>query len=417
VSTRERDPSGAEAIEAALRVGRAHDLSKRAHSAAEAVRNNRTAGAGLDQKAAAEAIRKMVAALRERDERELAQLRKSLERAEDLVAALLEEQRAVRTATHETEQVGADTSTLAGLADGQRLLARNTGSLAEELMELPRAMMPGRRLGQAVDPMNRAEGELRGGSANSASAAVPAQDEAIGHLTDALAQLEALASESAEEAFRRTITHIHEELAAIAEAQRGVNEGIGKLQSTVAASGRLGRIEAREAARLAREQGEIQQMTTDIVPDLEKVPVYNWAIQRVAQWMTASRMQLDERRIDEELATTTGRIVKELEKLIAALVETQKMPGATEFAEAEAQGGGQEGDAAATASVPTVAELLVLKAMQLDINDRTLTLHGEFDAATATESQLRQLAILGEDQTEVRRLTELVVQKAQGHGP
>ncbi len=412
-NTREKDPSGADAIEDALRVGRAHDVSKRARAAVEAVRNNRTAGAGLDQKAAADAIRKMVAALRERDERELAQLRKNLERAEDMVAVVLEEQRALRAATHETEQVGADEPTFENLAGGQRVLGRNTRMLGEELMELPRAMIPARRVGQAVDPMNRAETELRG---RKASVAVPSQDEAIQHLTDALAGLEALARESTEEAFRRTITHIHEELEAIAGAQRAVNAGIVKLQSTVAETGRLGRLETREAGKLSRDQGEVRQMTADILPDLEKVPVYDWAMQRVGGWMDASRTQLDERRIDEELVNTTARVVSELDKLIAALVETQNLPATTEFAESDGQGG-EDGQTAGAAAVPTVAELLVLKAMQIDINERTRILDSAFRADSATESQLRALAILGEDQTEVRRLTELVTEKAQGHGP
>jgi hypothetical protein len=158
-------------------------------------------------------------------------------------------------------------------------------------------------------------------------------------------------------------------------------------------------------------------MTEEIMPDLEKVPVYDWAIQRVARWMETSRAHLDERRIDDQLVTTTDRIVKELDKLVNALIETQNLPATSEFAEAETQGGGQEGETADSASVPTVAELLVLKAMQRDINDRTRGLDAEFDVQSASEAQLRQLAILGEDQHEVQRLTELVTRKAQGDAP
>jgi len=85
----------------------------------------------------------------------------------------------------------------------------------------------------------------------------------------------------------------------------------------------------------------------------------------------------------------------------------------TEFAEAEMEGGGSEGEAATTATVPTVAELLVLKAMQVDINERTRALSLQFDRDAATETRLRQLTAIGEDQAEVRRLTELVTGRAQ----
>jgi hypothetical protein len=413
-STREKDPSGSAAIEDAVRVGRAHDTPKRVRAAAEAIRGNRTAGAGLDQAKAADGLRKMVAALRERDERELLQLRKELELAESQVAELLETQRSLRAATHELERLGGDEPAHAVIADEQRQLSRNTRIVGEELLEMPRALIPARQVIQAVDPMSRAESALR---AVLASTAVPAQDEATQYLTGALAGLTALAEESAEEAFRRTITHIQEELAAIAAAQRSVHQGVESLVLSTKQSGRLGRLETREAGKLAREQGDVRQMTEEIMPDLEKVPVYDWAIQRVARWMETSRAHLDERRIDDQLVTTTDRIVKELDKLVNALIETQNLPATSEFAEAETQGGGQEGETADSASVPTVAELLVLKAMQRDINDRTRGLDAEFDVQSASEAQLRQLAILGEDQHEVQRLTELVTRKAQGDAP
>ena len=65
--------------------------------------------------------------------------------------------------------------------------------------------------------------------------------------------------------------------------------------------------------------------------------------------------------------------------------------------------------------MPTVAELLVLKAMQNDINERTATLYARFDASHPTEKELLQLTLIGEDQSEVRRLVELVTTRAKGH--
>jgi hypothetical protein len=51
--------------------------------------------------------------------------------------------------------------------------------------------------------------------------------------------------------------------------------------------------------------------------------------------------------------------------------------------------------------------------MQVDINERTRVLGLQFDENAATETQLRQLTVIGEDQTEVRRLAELVTGRAQ----
>ena len=84
-----------------------------------------------------------------------------------------------------------------------------------------------------------------------------------------------------------------------------------------------------------------------------------------------------------------------------------------EFVETDTGGGQGQGELVTDRPVPTVAELLVLKALQTDINDRTQGLQQSFDIDEATEQQLRELRILGEDQAELRRLAERVTEQAQ----
>ena len=62
-----------------------------------------------------------------------------------------------------------------------------------------------------------------------------------------------------------------------------------------------------------------------------------------------------------------------------------------EFAEAESSGGGSSGSQASAQSVPTVAELLVLKAMQQDIAARTARFQGSFEAADRSPPQSGQM--------------------------
>ncbi len=407
--TREQDPSGAEAMESALRAARAQDMTKRLRAAVEAIQSNRTATAAIDQKAAAEAMRKMLAALREREDRELAQLRKQLERAEEQVAALIEEQSELKAATAEAGLVGGDGATFGTLEGEQRTLSRNSKSLGEELLEANKSVSAGRLVRKSAEPMVKAEGALREQHAESA---VQAQSDALELLEQALADLETLVQQNAEEGLRRTLAHIHEELEAMLEAQRTINGGINDLRKVVSELGRVGRAEAREASKLSREQGDVREMVAALLPRLENVVVYDWALKRVTRWMEESRIRLDAREIDETLTSTTERIASELENLIAAVVETQSLPISAEFAEAEMSGGG-EGEMGGGTVVPTVAELLVLKAMQVDINERTRVLGLQFNVDAATEAQLRELTVIGEDQSEVRRLTELVTNRAQ----
>ncbi len=411
--SREKDPAGAEAIEAALRSARANEIARHLREAADSIAANRTAAATNAQRVAADALRKMLSALQERETRELAQLKKRIDAAAQEVAALIEAQRSIFAASKEAGMRDADQSSMDALVDQQRTLSRNARFLGEELMDNESTMDAGRLVRQASSPMERAAVELR---AKSASGAALSQEEALELLTDAHELLLAAEQQTAESLFRRTLGEIRDSLEAMLAAQQSVNLGISELHSALAKLGRLGRSEARLATRLAREQLEVRGMVSTMLPELEQVAVYRWALERIGGWMDSSRAALDERLVNDELQETTSRIVRELEKLIGAIAKAESMPLDNEFTEAESGGGGGAGSTASTsAPVPTVSELLVLKTMQDDINERTAALYARFDAKNPRENDLRRLRTIGEDQEEVGRLTDLVTNRARGH--
>ena len=410
--TRAKDPAAADAVDDAVRAARARELLKHLSLAGEAIESNRTAAAAIDQRAAAEAIRAMISALRDRDARSLEELRKRLQAAEEQVARLIEDQAVLRAATTEAASLTSVEPACESLAAQQRTLARNASLVADDMAESERSESASRVVRQASRPMEQAGEALAGHKADSA---VPGQDEAIGLLERARAELEEAANRAAEEQLRHSLAQIHDELEAMLAGQLAVNEAAVKLRQAVVQKGRLGRGEARTASKLAREQADVRERVSAVLPALEKVPVYEWALERVSPWMDQSRDALDARRIDEALLALQERIARELKKLIVAIVETQSLPMESEFAEAEQTGGEGEQASGETKPVPALAELLVLKTMQIDILERTQALGGSFDADNATEEQLQRLAELGEDQVEVRRLTERVTERARGH--
>lgn len=408
-NARERDTAAVDAIDEALRAARAHELTSRLRAAAEAVEQNRTAGAMIEQKAAAKAIRKVIAALRARRDRELAELSKQLTDARDQIALLLEDQTALRDATHEAGLMNAGSTVFAALGADQRRIRLNTDAVADDLSANERTAAQATPLRRAVDAMADAQTSIH---ALSAGAAEPAQDRAITSLREALDDLEEQARQTENEAFRRTLAEMRERFEAIRNAQVEVNERIDNIKADVDRDGRLGRAQARRAVRVSRAQDEVRTLVDELMPELERVVVYRWALERVTDWMERVGISLYERRVDDDVVETAGRIVSEIEKLIAALTETEALPMDTDFVESGSSdgAGGQMGS---TASVPAIAELLVLKTLQVDINDRTRALAKTFDADRPTESHLRRLKSVGEDQTEVRRLSEMVTQRAR----
>lgn len=406
----EKDPAAGESIDAAMRAAAAADLSRRLDSASEALQQNRTAAASAEQKAAGDALRKLLAALEERDTRELAQLRKRLDRAREQVAELLDEQQTIFDVTREASTRAMDQTDWATIQQQQRSLRRNTASLADELVEMPRMDSVARPVKQAATPMTAAEDRLQ---QQAAIEALPRQTEAIELLREALAELDRVSAQSEHEALVRTLGQIEEDLDAIITAQREVLRAVVVLRAAVEAQGRVARGEAREAARLARDQAAVREMVEALRPDFEKVVVFSWALERTADRMDDARERLETRRVDGELVDVINRIIKELERLLQATIDTRTAPMDLEFTdETESDGEGQPAGEQG-ANVPTMAELLVLRAMQADLLERTASAQQTQTEDGDREAMLREIASIGEDQKEVQRLTDMLTQKAR----
>jgi len=85
------------------------------------------------------------------------------------------------------------------------------------------------------------------------------------------------------------------------------------------------------------------------------------------------------------------------------------MPLDQAFTSSSGGGGGGGGKPGQSQPVPTLAELLVLRAMQQDLIDRTHALDVSGGGQDASETQLRNIKRLGEDQEEVRRLKRVSI--------
>lgn len=396
-----------QSVEAALRAARAQELTRHLKAAGDAIGENRTSAAALEQRASSEALRGMIQALNRRERRELENLKKDVERSAELIEALIKEQELLQAQVKDSAR---DTAGWSAFQQEQRRLKGNTRLLAEELAESRRLAPAAAPTRDAVAPMEKAEAHLRG---QQSDPAITAQDEAIGFLKDALLRLREIDTLLADEEFLRSLGEIRDELEAMLNAQVGINDGAEKLRAASAQAGRLNRTEAREASRLAQQQQENRARIAALRPALAKVVVYDWALERVGGWMDFIRLRLDDRRLDDELSVAGKRIVRELDQLVRALAETQNFPKKQDFADSSAEGGEGEGGSAQAKPVPPLAELLVLKAKQLEINGRTRNLAETVDLDQASESQLRELKVLAEDQSEVRRLAERITKGAE----
>ena len=407
------DPIIAETLEDALRIARAHSVTAHAHDAARAIGVNRTAAAAIQQRAVISALHKMEAALRRRQQRALAHLRKQLTDASEQIAQLITEQQELQAATQEAALLEPQVADVATLAAGQYQLATNTSLLGQELLTRGATHMVGDVVRGASIPMKSAATSLEHSQVREAP---PRQGEAVVILQDALDILARQQEAARQEALRLSLTDVRDKLSDVLEGQQEVNSELTELASAVSTRGRLIRQDIRQAKRLASDQEELAKKLDTCRQEVAEAVVYNWALTRAAGWMDDIQVGLRDRDVNEQLVRLGDRVAHELVTLIGAIEDTLALPKESDFADSgDGGGGGANGPAAHQTQnpIPTVAELLVLKAIQHDISKRTQMMATTFDPEHATEDDLRRLAEIGDDQSELRQLAQRVASRAR----
>ncbi|MCH7812857.1 MAG: hypothetical protein IID40_02430, partial [Planctomycetes bacterium] len=365
---RQKDPAGADALDQALRAALAGEVVEHMDAAAEAIEANRTGAALIDQRTAETALSRMLAGLQERQGRQLAELAKRVEDAGQAVAEILRQQRERLDANLEARGVEAADQVFHQQAPRQRTVKRNTLRLADDLYDMPGVSGPAGLVRQAVGPMDQAATNLEEARSSDAEAA---QTEAVDLLTQAVADLDEMARKINDEAAKRSLAVVRAGLEAIRNRQQDVNDKTELLIERAADARKLTRAEYRRAARLARIQDEQRPAIEELLPRLGRAPVYQWVLETVLELVDQSGEALRRRALDEDLAENQQRIVGELDVLIDALQQAAQPHQPDRYAEGSSSGGGQPTRAAQQSAIPSVAELLVLRTMQQQLNDRT----------------------------------------------
>ena len=398
----------------ALRTARAAEISERMDQAAVALGGNRTAAAALAEAAAQTGSHNVLQALLQRQQLELEALHREMERAADAVARLLQQQIDLHRATLEVSNLGAASDALRFLADTQHRLQRNAGQLAGELTTVPETYSPAQFISKAADAMSLAETALTTTSVSNAaaSAAEPHQHDALVSLQAALDELETAAQRAREEQLLFSLVRVMNELRWIRDGQASINRQTIALVETAAERGALGRADNRRAALLANREEGLRAASTELRMILEVVPVFDYVLESIGEDMGDVRDALTERRLDEPLVDLGESIVRRLTQLIGAVDDTLALALPDEFADGQsgASGGWSSED---RRPIPHVAELMVLRAIQMDLNQRTSALAGAMNPQQADEEQLDFARRLGLEQKRLRALTLRVTQQAR----
>ncbi len=380
--------------------GRQGDLAGQAGDAAAAV-----AEAGVDASERAPDLGRAVAKMSEAT---------SALSAQGKAAAVDAQREAADALAGAAEQVAREAARAADRAskpdyERQRSEQDATGERAERLIE---EMRRGEQTDGAVTPGQAAAAEARRSMAAAASEwAAGRAEQAAAEAAEAVEKLhqvsEALSAAVAEAAARaqgEMLAQIGRKLRAMLGAQRRINEETAAIHADRrgdaydrAAQLQLRLLTDRQGAAAAEAQAVI-----DLLDDDGTTTVFPAAMGEIRADMTTVQQRLAARQTGPLTRAIGDQIVAGLTDLIAATQQPTSDGESGDRGE-NAESGGEATD---PALVPPLAELKILRLMQLQINSRTIALNkamdtGELDPDAAS----RQHILLGDRQLRVRTLT------------
>ncbi len=400
-----------ESLEAAAQTAVRQNVSERMRQAARAAGENRTSAAGVEQRAAEAGLSAMLDDLLRRVPPPAPEASESLLELAGRLRNLIGSQQQLLDATAEAAGSDGDAAARNRLADLQAPLAEEAQKLAAAA-DTAAASDPSitHRVSDAGRSMRRAESDLR---SDRASAAADAQHDALDRLNQALASAQQLADQMRAEAAARSVLALRTELTDVRVRQQAIADGAGELVRAAPDGERLSRANARKAGHLAQAQEEVRERASAVREQMGSAATFQWLMNRVLTDMAQSRDQLQQRRMDETLTAGQERILADLSRLIDAFEQLAALSPPGESAPQAEAGGGSGASPTPPDGVPPVAELLLVRALQLDLNARTQNAAAQMAHQVPSEAHLRQIHDLGRQQQELQALMRSLVESSQ----
>jgi len=259
------------------------------------------------------------------------------------------------------------------------------------------------RLQKAQQRMQEAQKKLEEAKK---SDAVEKQEEALRELEQAKAELEEILRQLREEEMARTLAMLEARFRKMLEAQVQVYEGTQRLDQVAAAD--RDRDDVIEAGRLSRKEAEIAVEADKALAVLQEegsAVAFPEAVIEIRDDMITIRDRLAEADTGALTQGVEEDVIAALEEMITALEKAQK--------DMQDQKPGQPGQAGGEQEMPlvdTIAELKMIRAMQMRVNNRTQRYTELTKSEQASEPQiLKALEELAERESRIHRITRDIV--------
>ncbi|WP_169976642.1 DUF4175 family protein [Tautonia rosea] len=442
----ESDPLAAEAMKEALQQLQREGTAAELGQAADQIGRNQMGPAGQAQDKGREAMQDLVDALKNRRENDLERLLKQLQETRSELAQAQRRQEDLLERTRQAqgqkgqqggnpqggqqpggeeaqggqqaggEQGGeADRARLQELAKEQEQLEQELRRQLQKLRKL-RADQAARAGSRAASRMGNAGQNLDEGDGE---AAIRNEEDALKDLEQAIADTDQAIQEAQDRLLMEQFAKIRDQLRAYNDRQKRLLEETEAFEARRrAGGGRLSRADSFDVRNLGRAQAGLKDETASLAERLDGAPVFKLSLERAIARMVEAAENLGEIDTGSETQRAEEDASRWLERLVASLdppnEEDQEQGG-----QQQQQGGGQgqPGQGNQGDGIPAEAQIRMLKAMQEDINLRTLELDElKQRDEPLSEAQEQEFVRLEEDQHTIADLLRDLIRPRRPDG-
>ncbi len=389
------EPGSGETLKEALQHATEQAVADQLREAAADIADNQTGKAEQSQQQALDGLKGVEDILKQR-QADSESLVKKLKEAEEQLNSLRSEQEELKkkmAAAEQMENAEERQQELEQLGKQQEELQQNLAKLTRTLQRL-QVRQPSASAERALSRLERAQEQREAGNEEGAA---QEEQEALDDLEQAQRELAAEREVAEEELAQEQLEKIADSLKALIPRQLAVLEETKRLDG-LKVDGKLTRAQRASVLNLGETQLMLKAETDRMTETLTAAEVFALALKGASRQMQKAADLLS---TDAETGAATQRAEeaarKRFEDLVGALKPSKEAAQAAKPQEGGEQPPAAEDSAAQTDGIPALAQLKMLKALQLELNQRTLELAESVDGAL-TDEQKAELAEIAQEQ-------------------
>ncbi len=406
------DPASSTSLQKASETGKSDQVTPSQSGAGSSISQNQMSSAANSQNQAKVGLQAMSDELNKNEERQLEQLSRDLQELIDLVKQLRQSEGTLAT---DTTAAGdkAPATAMTKLGDVQGQLQMNTIVVQKKAESTKNAQAAAVDIHEAADHMSESAAALYG---SHQPAALDPEKNALASLDAAIKKLEQQKADVDDKIKDKDLAYFikqYEEIVAEQKAEKATSDAVDSRRQA-AADKQVDRLGLIQLAKLATGQGSLADRVASLSADdkLKDFSVVLWMNTIIRESMLASRDNLKKAQTGLALASAQQNSIDRLQDIIDALKEEKAKQ--SDFKKDQPPGGGGGGGGQKPPLVPPLAQLKLLRAMQVVINGQTASVAKNIDNAPddGTRTQLQSEASrLGKQQGEIKNIATDIIKK------